>query len=144
MTYSRYGEEGLLEERRGKGSSGRPSSKELTVAEKLRRAEARIQLLQAENELLKKLETLERNRNKGLTISERFRLAYEVIRKHRLQRLTRYLCKILEVSPSGYYRFIQTKEQREQMNEQEVLDYELIKQNFDHSGGKAGALTIKM
>jgi putative transposase len=144
IAFSRYGEEGLLKERRGKGSVGRPSSNELTVEEKLRRAEARIQLLQAENDLLKKLETLERHRSEGLTTSERFQLAYDVIRKHRLQRLTRYVCKILEVSPSGYYRFVQTEEQRQQTKELEVLDYELIKQHFDRSGGKAGALTIKM
>ena len=61
--YSLYSEAGLLEDRRGKGSMGRRSTGELTVEEKLKRAEARIKLLEAENELLKKLEALERQKN---------------------------------------------------------------------------------
>ena len=59
-TYERLGEEGFLIERRGKGSTGRPSSKELSVEEKLKKAEVKIKFLEAENDLLKKLEELER------------------------------------------------------------------------------------
>lgn len=56
---------GLLEERRGKGSSVRSSSKELSVEEKLRRAEAKIKLLEIENEFLKKMKALERQAKQG-------------------------------------------------------------------------------
>jgi transposase len=63
-SYERFGEEGFLTERRGKGSTGRPSSKELSVEEKLRKAEARIKFLEAENDFLKKLEELERQAKK--------------------------------------------------------------------------------
>lgn len=59
-TYAVLGEAGLLEERRGKTSPGRPSTKELTTGEKLKRAEAKIKLLEAENDFLKKLDALER------------------------------------------------------------------------------------
>lgn len=59
-SYKTYGEEGLLVDRRGRASTGRPSSKELTTEEKLKRAEAKIKLLEVENEFLKKLEALER------------------------------------------------------------------------------------
>jgi len=59
-SYRAYGEEGLLMDRRGRNSTGRPSSKELTTEEKLKRAEAKIKLLEVENEFLKKLEALER------------------------------------------------------------------------------------
>ncbi len=59
-SYKRFGEDGFLTERRGKGSTGRPSSKHLSVEEKLRKAEARIKFLEAENDFLKKLEELER------------------------------------------------------------------------------------
>ncbi len=52
--YAAHGKAGLLEERRGKGSSGRPSSKGLSIEEKLRRAEAKIKLLEIENEFSKK------------------------------------------------------------------------------------------
>ncbi|WP_161804920.1 hypothetical protein [Peribacillus butanolivorans] len=44
-------------ERRGKGSTGRPSSKPQV---EFRKAEARIKFLEAENEFLKKLEEFER------------------------------------------------------------------------------------
>jgi hypothetical protein len=58
--YASYGEAGLLEERRGKGGTGRPSTKELTIEDKLKRAEAKIKLLEVENDFLKKLDALER------------------------------------------------------------------------------------
>ncbi|PSJ85593.1 HTH domain-containing protein, partial [Brevibacillus fortis] len=67
--YATLGEVGLMEERRGKGSTGRKSEKELSAEDKLRRAEARIRLLEAENELLKKLEALERQTSKTLPSS---------------------------------------------------------------------------
>jgi transposase len=60
--FAARGEAGLLEERRGKGSPGRPSTRELSAEEKLRRAEARIKLLEAENDFLKKLEAFERQK----------------------------------------------------------------------------------
>ncbi|WP_240419170.1 HTH domain-containing protein [Paenibacillus periandrae] len=64
-TFDRYGKEGLLMDRRGKSSTGRPSSKELSTEEKLKRAEAKIKCLEAENELLKKLDALERQAKRG-------------------------------------------------------------------------------
>jgi transposase len=63
-TYRNQGETGFLEERRGKGSTGRPSSKELSAEKKLEKAEARIKLLEAELDLLKNLEALERQAKK--------------------------------------------------------------------------------
>ena len=63
-TYEMHGEEGLRNERRGKGSTGRPSSKDLTLEEKLKKAEARIAFLEMENAFLKKLEELERKAKK--------------------------------------------------------------------------------
>jgi transposase-like protein len=63
-TFNQFGEDGFLTERRGKGSTGRPSSKQLTVEESLRKAEARIKYLEAELEFLKKLDELERQVSK--------------------------------------------------------------------------------
>ncbi|MGI2776119.1 IS3 family transposase, partial [Bacillus cytotoxicus] len=59
-TYKQFGEEGFYTERRGKGSTGCPSSKQLSSADKLKKAEARIAFLEAELEFLKKLDELER------------------------------------------------------------------------------------
>lgn len=60
--YRLYGEDGLNADRRGKGSPGRPTTKTLSAEEKLKRAEAKIRLLEMENEFLKKLEALERQK----------------------------------------------------------------------------------
>ncbi|MEJ8546516.1 hypothetical protein [Brevibacillus borstelensis] len=61
-TYTALGENGLLEEQRGKGSTGRPTGERLSTEEKLKRAEARIKLLEAENDFLKKLDALEKQK----------------------------------------------------------------------------------
>lgn len=53
-----FKETGELKDTR-KGSSGRPLERGLSDKEKLERAEARIKLLEAENELLKKNELIE-------------------------------------------------------------------------------------
>lgn len=60
VTFEKLGELGLQTERRGKASTGRPSSQELSVEERLKKAEAKIKFLEAENDFLKKLEELER------------------------------------------------------------------------------------
>ena len=58
--FRQRGEQGLRVDERGKNSTGRPLERELTVEEKLRRAEARIEYLELENDFLKKLKALER------------------------------------------------------------------------------------
>lgn len=63
-TYKIYWKQGFLEERRGKASTGRPSSKQFSADKKLEKAEARIKYLEAELELLKKLDELERQAKK--------------------------------------------------------------------------------
>ena len=48
-----------------KFNTGRPTEKDLSLQEKYEKLEAKIKLLQAENELLKKLERLERGMRKN-------------------------------------------------------------------------------
>ena len=61
--YKKSGVLGLIDTR--KNLSGRSRKKELTIEEKNARLEAQIQLLKAENELLKKLDMLERGMEKN-------------------------------------------------------------------------------
>lgn len=143
--YQTRGESGLAEEHRGRGKGGgRPTTRDLTADEKLRRAEARIKLLEAENALLKKSEALDRLKCNELTTSERFELINQVIREFQLKRLTSYFCQLLCVSKSGYYRWLHATEYRHQTEEIDFQDYLIIKSQFDRLNGKAGALTIKM
>lgn len=62
--FREFGEEGFYTERRGKGSTGRPTSKPMTAEDSLKKAEARIKYLEAELEFLKKLDALERQAKK--------------------------------------------------------------------------------
>lgn len=57
--FRRNGVEQLQDTR--KFNNGRPSEKELSLEEKYRKLQAKVHLLQAENELLKKLEMMERS-----------------------------------------------------------------------------------
>src|SRR3954451_5141693 len=61
--YNKSGVLGLRDTR--KENSGRPTKKELSLEEKNARLEAQIQLLRAENELLKKLDMMERGLEKN-------------------------------------------------------------------------------
>ncbi|WP_424237863.1 hypothetical protein [Bhargavaea ginsengi] len=63
-SYDALGEEGLLSERRGRGSTGRPVRRNLSAEEQLKKAQAKIKYLEAELELLKKLEAAERRLRK--------------------------------------------------------------------------------
>lgn len=63
-TFHTYGESGFFEERRGKGSKGRPKKENTSTERKLAQAEARIRMLEAELTLLKKLDELERQAKK--------------------------------------------------------------------------------
>lgn len=63
--YQIHGEKGFTEERRGKGSTGRPPVEKLSSDKKLEKAEARIRLLEAELTLLKKPDEMERQAKKN-------------------------------------------------------------------------------
>lgn len=63
-TFERYGDEALATERRGKGSTGRKPAGQRPAEEELKRAKAKIKLLEAQVDLLKKLEALERQKKK--------------------------------------------------------------------------------
>ncbi|UIO40865.1 IS3 family transposase [Brevibacillus brevis] len=66
------------------------------------------------------------------------------IRQHNLQRMTRYLCKLARVSPSGYYRWLTAEEARQLREDADKHDFRLIKEHFDILRGKAGPLVIKI
>ena len=61
-SYKKSGICGLQDTR--KDNSGRPSEKELCIEEKYKRLKAQVNLLKAENELLKKIDLLERGLKK--------------------------------------------------------------------------------
>ncbi|WP_342614023.1 IS3 family transposase [Peribacillus frigoritolerans] len=146
-TFERFGEEGFLTERRGKGSTGRPSSKPQSVEDQLRKAEARIKFLEAENGLSKKAGRVRKagvEKEIILTTAEKFYLIERTIRTYQLKKAVSYLCKLAGVSRSGYYDWLKAAPSRELREEQDDLDIELIKNIFLSKKEKVGTLQIKM
>ncbi|OUQ85012.1 transposase [Brevibacillus brevis] len=79
-----------------------------------------------------------------MTPSERYQIINQTIRQHNLKSLTRYLCKLVRVSASGYYRWLTSEEARQLREDADEHDFRLIKDHLDALHGKAGALVIKM
>ena len=131
------------------GNSGSPRERELTLEEKYARLEAQINLLKAENELLKK-DTICRKgaEKKQLTLSadQKFILIRFVIEKYNLRNMVSYLCEIAGVSRSGYYNYFSEKsqEKRKHKEEQDEMVKEIILKAFQFKSRKKGARQIKM
>lgn len=77
-----------------------------------------------------------------MTPSERFSLINHTI--HELTGMTRYLCELAGVSPSGYYRWLNAEEGRQLREEADQEDFSLIKEHFERLNSKIGAQVIKM
>lgn len=52
--------------------------------------------------------------------------------------MTRYLCQVANVSPSGYYKWLQNSEKDALREESDYQDYCLLKSIYDHKKGKIG------
>lgn len=59
--FRQRGEEGLMNDQRGRGFTGRPLERKLTGEEKLLRAEAQVKYLEEEIKMLKKFDVIERS-----------------------------------------------------------------------------------
>ncbi|WP_400242725.1 IS3 family transposase [Niallia sp. JL1B1071] len=143
--YEKDGLIGLTDSR--KAGSGRPLKRELTPSEVIERQEARIKLLEGQVELLKKLEVTERrllNETKKLEPSRVYQLISETIEQNGFKRMTKYFCKLLEVSRSGYYSFLQAYTIREAREQLDLEAKEIILEAFNRRGYKKGSRSIKM
>jgi len=142
--YERDGIIGLTDSR--KGSSGRPLQRELTPAEVIAKQEAKIKLLESQLELLKKFDKNERRlvlEKSNLSASHKFELIQEAV-KQGFGRMTRYFCELLEVSRSGYYRYLQAADTRLQRVREDEEAGTWIKKAFTRRGFKKGSRSIKM
>ena len=110
-------------------NSGRTLNRDLTVEEILAKKDAEIAYLKAELELIKKLELQERQ-----VISKNFNL----------KNMTRHLCKIANVSASGYYKFLSNFRARRIKEHKDLKSKEIILKAFNYRGYKKGSRSIKM
>lgn len=138
----KLGEEGLRNDQRGKNSTGRPTERELTIEEKLRRAEAKVRYLEKENELLKKLDGIERSvANRP---SKKYRLIHSLIEAKGQGLSVLYLCDVAGVSRSGYYKWLSCSLKRAQKEQADFEQHLLIQDIFLKKHRKSGWRVIKM
>ena len=123
-------------------NSGRTLNRDLTVEEILAKKDAEIAYLKAELELIKKLELQERQVIiKKIPSSIIFNLIQNLIKNFNLKNMTRHLCKIANVSASGYYKFLSNFRAR---RIKDLKSKELILKAFNYRGYKKGSRSIKM
>lgn len=142
--YERDGIIGLSDSR--KGASGRPLQRQLTPEEVMAKQQAKIKLLESQLDLLKKFDKNERRlvlEKSNLSKSLKFELIQEVV-KQGFGRMTRYFCELLDVSHSGYYRYLHAADVRLQRAKQDEEAGIWIKKAFAHRGFKKGSRSIKM
>jgi len=127
-------------------SGGRPVNRELTLEEKLERAEATILFQEKEIELLKKLDLKERSVRRSLKANEIFEIINEIIIKNQLKGMVSFLCESAGVSRSGYYTYWNIKAigARLLREEKELSRLKEIKKVFEDKDGKIGSKQIKM
>ena len=126
-------------------NSGRTLNRELTIEEVLAKKDAEIEYLKAELELIKKLELQERQViNKKLPPSMIFKLIQKLIKDFKLDNMTRHLCKITNVSTSGYYNFLRSFKTRDIKENEDLKSKEIILNASNYRGYKKGSRTIKM
>ncbi|MEK3796791.1 IS3 family transposase [Peribacillus sp. FSL H8-0477] len=145
--YRKAGIDGLQDTR--KTNSGHPLERELSLEEKYARLEAKMRLLEAENELLKKLgSTRKADEEEEITMEAKikFELIYGAINKYGLKRMVSYFCELMGVSRSGYYNYFDERSAQNRAD-QDVADEvvkEIILKAYYFRGRKKGARQIKM
>jgi putative transposase len=145
VAYKKDGIIGLEDTR--KTESGRPRSTELTKEEIIERQEAKIKLLEAQVELLKKLDGKERKviqKNNKIKCSDVFETIKEVIEKYSFKNVTGYLCELAGVSRSGYYNYLTSEDIRIGREQRDLVYRDLILKVFNRRGYKKGSRSIKM
>lgn len=141
--YKENGVIGLDDTRRN--NSGRSRERSLTKDEIIEKKNAEIEYLKSEVELLKKLELHERQVRKGkLIATEAFRLIESIIKNSKFNSVVSHLCNIAGVSRSGYYRFLKSKDLREQNHNGDIAVRDIILKALNYKGYKKGSRSIKM
>lgn len=141
--YNTKGESGLRDSR--KLNSGRPIKRELTIEEILAKKDAEIAYWKAEAELLKKIELQERQvKNNRLCAASIFEIIENIISEFSLKNMVSHLCKVADVSKSGYYNYLKSYNTRKIKEYKDLELKNIILKAFNHRGYKKGSRSIKM
>lgn len=141
--YQNHGLLGLKDSR--EQNPGRPLERDLSTQEKMERYEAKIKYLEAEVELLKKFDAIERmvvknSRNKS-TI---YQLIESTILDNDMRYKVKYLCELAQVSRSGYYSYLKSKHGKsaKESKDEQILAY--VKRAMKFKGYEKGSRQITM
>lgn len=143
--YANNGLLGLCDSR--KSASGRPLKRELKPEEIIKRQEAKIELLESQIALLKKLEKIERRlagESKNLDTAAVFELIQNTIQQYSLKNRVGPFCSLLNVSRSGYYNYIKFKSAKLAREISDLQSKEVILKAYKSKGCKIGSRQIKM
>ena len=83
-------------------------------------------------------------KNNKLNPSKVFELIYNLISKFNLKGMTKQLCKISNISTSGFYKFLNTQTYRNTKKDNDLKSRDIILKAFNHRGYKKGSRSIKM
>ena len=144
----RYNEDGIVGLRdTRKENSGRPTNRVLSNEEIIRQQQAKIQLLEEQLALLKKLDLTERrlvNSCVNLTAKETYQLIHEMVSKGTYLGTISDCCTILNVPRSGYYNYLKKIDLHKQKEVQDLEAKKLVLKAMNYKGFKKGSRSIKM
>lgn len=144
-SYEKNGIIGLVDTR--KTASGRPLERNLSTEEIIERQKAKIELLEGQVNMLKKLDVIERmliNKKQKLEVGEIFQLIFKIITKNNFVNMTKYFCELMSVSRSGYYSFLNSSHTRKNREIADLETKQYILKAFNRRGYKKGSRSIKM
>ncbi|MEW8963543.1 IS3 family transposase [Paraclostridium dentum] len=132
-----------------KFNNGRPTEKDLSLEQKYEKLQAKLKLLQAENELFKKVRNTRKEceeKQITLLVQEKFTMIKKIIQKYKLKNKLSYLCQLAGISRSGYYNYFSFKSISTRTNQahKDLESYENIFAALKFKNRKKGARQIKM
>ncbi len=124
--------------------SGRARKTELTPEQQIEKLQAKISLLEQENELLKKSEWSERRLENNEKTSEIFARIYSMKSNGSYTGTIIEACEVLEVSRSGYYNYLKgfgSRNAREEKDQTWRIQFE---EAYSYRGYKKGSRSMVM
>ncbi|SIN84503.1 Transposase InsO and inactivated derivatives [Carnobacterium alterfunditum] len=126
------------------GHSGGVRKTELTPEQQIEKLQAKISLLEQENELLKKSEWSERRLEKNEKTSEIFAKIHKMKKDGSYTGTIVDACDVLEVSRSGYYNYLKSSDTRNARDEEDQAWRTKIEKAYSYRGYEKGSRSIVM
>lgn len=127
--------------------SGRISNKPLSKDQIIKRQEDKINLLQEQIELLKKLDVTERrlvNNCVRLSNKEIYQMIYETVQSREYPSTVSFCCSILGVSRSGYYNYVKNILFYKEQENADIESRDYILKAINFKGYEKGSRSVKM